>query len=66
MPTTPRRTSCMQHLTTLLLGLVLACGIAFVNGAPEASWIGFAVAAMYAEPPRARSCLARFARPSGR
>jgi hypothetical protein len=50
----------------MLLGLVLALGIASVGGQPQAAWLGFALAAMYAETARGRAALTRSTgRPGG-
>jgi hypothetical protein len=59
MSTTTRNGKWMQAARTMLLGLVLALGIAVVGGHPQAAWLGFAVAAMYDQPARRRPCLAR-------
>jgi len=60
--TTMRDGTWRRTAVTLLLGLVLALAIAFAAGAPHAAWLGFALAAMYAETARGRATLARAAR----
>jgi hypothetical protein len=58
MQTTTRSDRVRQVLATLLLGLVMAAGI-WVLAAPEASWVGFALAAMYGHDGTRRSCATR-------
>jgi len=48
MQTAPRSAAFVHHVLTLLLGVVLAAGI-WVTGHAELSWLGFAVATVYAE-----------------
>jgi len=50
----------------MLLGLVLAIGIAIAGGGLQAAWLGFALAAMYAETRRGRTCAGGLATRSGR
>jgi hypothetical protein len=49
----------------MVLGLVLALGIAAIGGRPEAAWLGFAVAAVYAGSPHGRRCQAHPGRRGG-
>jgi hypothetical protein len=65
MPTTTRSPQLVHFAATLVLGLVLAVGIALVGGA-DAAWLGFVLAAMHAEAPHGRSCVTRLARRSAR
>ncbi len=66
MSTTRRSAKWMELAWTMLLGLVLALGIAAVGGGPQAAWLGFAVAAMYAASPHGRRCaMPRARRPRG-
>ena len=46
MQTTTRSAKWMHVARTMLLGLVLALGIAFAGGAPDLAWLGFAAAAI--------------------
>ena len=56
MPTTTRDLNWLQFARTMLLGLVLAVGIAVVGGQADMAWLGFALAAMYAETLRSGRC----------
>jgi hypothetical protein len=57
MSTGKRSEKWPRFAATMSLGLVLALGIAFVGGQPQAAWLGFALAAMYAETARGRAAL---------
>ena len=63
MPTATPSSRLIQHTMTVLFGAVLALGI-WLAGYPDVSWLGFVTAAVYAECPRGRRCLARPARRS--
>ncbi len=58
MQTTTRDHDLRRFLTTMLLGLVMAAGIA-VFAEPEASGLGFVLAAIYRHGGVRRSCAAR-------
>ncbi len=60
MQTTTRRTPIRRFAATMLLGLVMAALIAAL-AEPELAWLGFALAAVYAEAGGRRSCAARLA-----
>jgi hypothetical protein len=60
---TTRRDKWAELIRVLLLGLVMALGIGVLAGAAEAAWLGFALAAMYAETSGGRARLTR--RPAG-
>lgn len=55
--TTPSR-SWTQTAHVMVLGLVLALGIGVLGSRPGAAWLGFALAAMYAETRRGRAAVA--------
>ena len=61
MSTTTRSAKWIAFAHTMIVGLALALGIAFVGAAPQAAWLGFAVAAMHAETDGGRACSARIA-----
>jgi hypothetical protein len=66
MSTTRRSAKWMELARTMVLGLVLALGIAAVGGGPGAAWLGFALAAMYAASPHGRCrATAHTRRPGG-
>jgi hypothetical protein len=65
MPTTGRSAKWTELAGTMVLGLVLALGIAAIGGRPEAAWLGFAVAAVYAGSPHGRRCQAHPGRRGG-
>ncbi len=65
MQTTTRRTPTRQFLSTMLLGLVMAAVLA-VLAEPELAWMGFVLAAVFADAAGRRSCAARVPGGSGR
>ncbi len=60
MQTTTRRAPVSRFLTTMLLGLLMACVIAAL-AEPELAWLGFVLAAIYGEAGGRRSCAPRLA-----
>jgi hypothetical protein len=60
MPTATLSSRLVRHLLTLLFGSVLAAGL-WLTGYGELAWLGFAAAAMGADPGgrRALACLSR-------
>jgi hypothetical protein len=65
MSTTRRDAKWTELAGTMVLGLVLALGIAAIGGRPEAAWLGFALAATYAGSAHGRRCPAHPRRPGG-
>ena len=66
MSTTRRDAKWTRFARTMLLGLVLALAIGVLAGAPQAAWLGFALAAVLGERSGGQGCRPRLARPSER